>query len=465
MAQAIEPTLVNTIHDLRRNLAGQAYLPDDEGFAQAMAGWNLLVQHQPAMIVSVQNESDVQAAVRFAEFHNLPIAVQATGHGQFRTCNGGLLLDVSALNSVEIDPSAKTAKIGGGTQWMDVIEKAAPHNLLAISGSSPHVGVVGYTLGGGYGILSRKYGLGVDQVLSLQLVDAQGDVMTVSPEENSELYWAILGGGGAFGVVTQIEVRLHDQPSILGGSVMFDASLADIVYPAYLQFTKQAPEEVTSALSMMTFPPVPFIPEFLHGRSMLIFSATALGDLADAEAMLAPIRDLPGAEFDAFRPMTYSDTHAVFSDPVEPLPATCRGVLLKDLDEDSLRTVLAEVGPASESANLMFRIRHYGGAVSRGGRHENSIGRQRQANYILYFLGVPMGPVTLEQMHEQAERVFQAIQPHVLSRGPLNWLGEGNVTGDQVKQVFSPEEYMRQLAAKLAVDPKNRFRYAGVGLS
>lgn len=465
MAQVIEPTLNVTIQDLRNSLRGKALLPGDEGFEQAVSGWNLLVQHQPAAVIIVKDESDVQAAMRFAERHELPVAVQATGHGQFQTCIGGLLLDVSALNSVEILPESKTANIGGGTRWISVIEAAAPHNLVPISGSSPHVGVVGYTLGGGYGILSRKYGLGVDQVLSLRLVNAQGELLVLSPQENAELYWAVLGGGGAFGVVTQIEIRLHDQPPILGGSVMFDATLADVVYPAYLQFTKQAPDEVTSGLSMITFPPVPFIPEFLHGRSMLIFSATALGDLAEAEAMLAPIRNLTGAEYDAFRQMTYADTHEVFSDPVDPLPATIRGALVKDLDEGSLSNLLAEVGPAPKSPNLVFRIRHFGGAVRRGGEFATSIERQRQANYLVYFLGVQMGSSTLEEMHSQAERAFHAIQPQVLSRGPLNWLGAGNVSGDEVKQIFSPEEYMRQLSAKLAIDPKNRFRYAGVGLS
>ena len=465
MAQVLDRPLSESIEDLRKSLRGKAFLPGEDGFDQAVAGWNLLVQHQPAAIISVADEGDAQTALRFADQNGLPVAVQATGHGQFRTCVGGLLLDVSALNRVEVCPETKTAKVGGGTQWGQVIEAAGQYELLPISGSAPHVGVVGYTLGGGYGILSRRYGLGVDQVLSLRLINAQGEALALSPNENSEIFWAILGGGGAFGVVTEIEIQLHDQPEILGGSVMFDASLADVVYPAYLRFTKQAPEEVTSALTMMTFPPVPFIPELLHGRSMLIFSATAIGELAEAEALLAPMRSLDGAEFDAFRPMTYADTHEVFSDPIEPLPATCRGVLVKDLDEDSLAKALAEVGPAPESPNLLFRIRHYGGAVTRGGEHETAVGRQRQANYLMYFLGVPMGASSIEQMHAQAERVFGAIHSRVLSRGPLNWLGEGNVTGDDVKQVFSAEEYMRQLAAKLLVDPNNRFRSAGVGLS
>lgn len=465
MDQVIEPTIAHRIQDFRPQLKGTAFLPGEDGFAQAMAGWNLLVQHQPAIIVEAQDESDVKTAIHFATQLNLPIAVQSTGHGQFGTCEGGLLLNIAALNQVQVDPQTKTAKLGGGTRWSQVIEAASPYNLMPISGSSPNVGVVGYTMGGGYGILSRKYGLGVDQVISLRLIDPQGNATTVSQQENADLYWAILGGGGSFGVITEIEIQLHDQPPILGGSVMFDANLADHIYPAYLAFTQQAPDEVTSALTMMTFPPVPFIPEFLHGRSMIIFSATAIGDLPNAETLLAPMRSLNGAEFDSFHPMTYADTHAVFSDPVEPLPATCRGVLLKDLDPETLQVALDAVGPAAESANLLFRIRHYGGAIARKDQSLTSVGNKREAKYILYFLGFPMRPVTLDQMDEQAERTFAAIQSQVLCRGPLNWLGQGNVPKSEIKQTFTEEEYARQQNIKAKLDPNNRFRFAGVGLA
>lgn len=465
MEQVIEPTLANRLNDLRAQITGSAYLPGDEGFAEAQAGWNLLVQHQPAVVITAKTESDVQAAIRFANEFNLPIAVQATGHGQFKTCIGGLLLNISQLTDVQVDPQTKSAKIGGGTQWARVIEATQPYNLIPISGSSPTVGVVGYTVGGGYGILSRKYGLGVDQVISFRLVDPNGDIKTVSSEDNADLFWAILGGGASFGVITQVELQLHDQPPILGGSVMFDATLASTIYPAYLEFTKNAPEEVTSALSMMTFPPVPFVPEFLHGRSMLIFCATAIGDLPEAEALLAPIRNLAGAEFDSFRPMPYSESHAVFSDPVDPMPATCRGVLLKDLEQEDIAKILESVGAPQTSENLLVRIRHYDGAITRVNDTKTSMREKRQGKYILYFLGVPMGPVTLEMMQAQTERVFRAVESQILSHGPLNWLGEGNVGASCIQSHFAPADYERQKQVKAAIDPHNRFSHAGIGLA
>lgn len=465
MEQVIEPTLANRLNDLRAQIKGNAYLPGDDGFVEAQAGWNLLVQHQPAVVIQAKDESDVQVAIRFANDLNLPIAVQATGHGQFKTCEGGLLLNISELTDVQINPTNRSAKIGGGTRWSKVIEAAQPYNLMPVSGSSPGVGVVGYTIGGGYGIFSRQYGLGVDQVLSIRLVTPNGDIQHVTAETNPDLFWAILGGGGTFGVITQVEIQLHDQPHIFGGSVMFDASLTRDIYAAYLAYTKEAPEHVMSALTTITFPPVPFIPDFLHGRSMVIFSAAVLGDAEHAEELLAPIRNHVGAEFDAFHPMTYADTWQIYSDPTDPLPATCRGTLLKDLEWSALEGALDQFGNAAQSPNLVFRIRHYGGAISKVKDDRTSMGAKRDANYLMYFLGIPMGGPTIEAMHEQSSRVFASLKSQILTRGPLNWIGERNVAACDIQQHFTADEYARQQLVKAGIDPHNRFRFAGVGLN
>lgn len=462
MEQVLNPTLEDTIHDLRAKVKGNVYLPGEEEIEAAVSAWNILVQHQPTIVVAATCEEDVQHALTYATSLDLPVGIQATGHGQFRTIDGGMLMNVRGLDTVEIEPETKTARIGGGVCWQRVIDAAAAHNLVPVSGSSPSVGVVGFTLGGGYGILSRKYGFGVDQVLSLRLIDFEGRLHYVSPTQEPDLYWAILGGGGSFGVVTEITIQLHDHPTIFGGAVMFDASLADQVYPAYLAFTKTAPEEVTSALTLMTYPPVPAIPEFLHGRSMLMFSSTAIGE--EGEALLSTIRSLPGAEYDSFRPLPYTESHSVFNDPVDPLPATTRGVLLKDLDQEFLTKALTAVGPPAQSPNLLFRIRHLGGAMSRDGKFSNSIGRNREAGYMVYLIGIPMGPFTLDDMHAHAAGVFKSLEPSILSYGPLNWLGEGNVSRTEIAGTFSESELARQIRVKKSIDPHNRFRFAGVGL-
>ena len=460
----MESTLDRTIttEALRLKVSGNVHLPSDESYDAARASWNLTLDHRPAIVVQARTEDDVVEAIRFADANDLPIAVHNTGHGAPRVSNGGVLISMGAMNGVRIDREAKTASIQGGAVWADVIPRAVEAGLVPVSGSSPGVGVVGYTLGGGFGILSRKYGLGVDNVLSFRIVTPGGEAQTVYP--NEDLYWAVLGGGGSYGVVTEITIRLHPHGSLFAGSVMFDASLSDTIYPTFVEWTKDLPEEVSAAITMLTYPPVPFIPEFLHGRSMLTVSAAVLADATEAERLLAPIRSLPGAEYDAFRPISYTESAQVFNDPVEPLPASGRGVLLKDLDDVAVSTLLRSIGAPAESPNMMIQIRHLGGAMGKPGLYANAVSDRRKAKYLAYFLAVPIGPVTLEAAKAHAEAAFESIEPWVLSRGPLNWLGEGNVEKQDIRSVFDDDGFAKLLAVKQAVDPKNRFRFAGVGV-
>lgn len=464
--ECIKVDLVPTdaVGDLRMAIQGEVFLPEDEGYAVARFSWNLTIDHRPSLVVVAASETDVAIALRFANQYRLPVAVQATGHGAPRTLSSGLLLVMSKLNSVEVDPDTATAKVGGGAVWQSVIEKAYPHQLVPISGSAPHVGVVGYTLGGGYGLLSRKHGLAVDSVVAMRIVTPEGQIRDVSATEHSDLYWAILGGGGGFGVVTEMTMRLHPHGSLFGGSVMFDASLADSVYSTYAAWTKTLPDEVSSALVMMTFPPVPMVPESLHGRSMLIIAGTAMAEPAEAEALWAPIRSMPGAEFDSFRQMTYPETATVFNDPVDPLPAQGRGVLLSDCTQETVDKLLVAIGTPALSPNLMIQLRHIGGAIGRKGRHENAIGDRRRANYILYFLGIPMGPVTPQMMEDHAENAFRILAEDVVCRGPLNWLGEGMVKAREIRDNFHEDEYARLVEIKKEIDPENRLCFAGLGL-
>lgn len=452
-----------SIAALQPKLKGTAIGRGDSGYDEARFSWNLTINHRPDVIVVAESENDVVEAICFASEHDLPVAVQATGHGQPRICDGGLLLIVGKLCDVVIDRDAKTATVGGGTKWEQVIGPAVDAGLLPVSGSAPHVGVVGYLIGGGYGILSRTLGLGCDSVLAFRIVTPDGQLRQASPTENPDLFWAVLGGGGAYGVVTSVTLELHDHGPLFGGSVMFDASLAPEVYAAWVRWTKTLPDDVSAAITLMTFPPVPFIPEFLHGRSMVIVGAGALLETGRAEELLAPIRQMPGAEFDSFRPMSYRESGDIFRDPVDPLPVNGRGVLLSDLDEAGARRLVEAIGPPAQSPNLMIQMRHLGGAIQRP-QNGTSVGDRRRAQYLLYMLGVPMGPITPEMMASHAEGVFEKIHDLILCRGPLNFLGEARIRKDEVRDVFSDDEYAKLCSVKASVDPTNRFPFAGVGL-
>jgi hypothetical protein len=288
---------------------------------------------------------------------------------------------------------------------------------------------------------------------------------TANREENSDLFWAMLGGGGAYGVVTQITMGLVPHAFAFGGNVMFDASRAEQVYGAWLDWTRNLPETVSSAVTMITFPPVPFVPEFLHGRSMLMLQACVASDAAEGEALLKPMREMEGAEFDSFRWMPSLEFGSIYNDPVDPLPAGGRGAMLKELDPEALRAFLGAVGEPAKSPNLMIQMRHIGGAMARVAREASPLGGRRDARYLVYYLGVPMAPEHPRLMAEHAESGLAALQPWILSRGPLNFLGEGEVSAAHIREVFDAPDYDRLCAVKRAHDPNGVFAHAGVGVA
>jgi hypothetical protein len=446
------------------DLDGLVHSPGSEGFVQGCAAWNLTISHSPALVVEAESVADVQAAVRFARQNDLSITVQTTGHGQPRHAAGGVLIRLGKLNNVSIDATGKTATIGGGAVWADVIGPAHAAGLAPLSGSSPGVGVVGYLIGGGYGLLMRKYGLAVDVLKRAQVVLADGSVVTASPTENPDLFYAIRGGGGAFGIITELEVGLVPHHEIFGGSVAFDASLAPQVYRAWSEWTKTLPDDVTSGTILITFPPVPFIPEFLHGRSLLIVTAASTLPLEESEALLAPIRSLPGAEMDSFQWMPYTETARVYNDPVDPLPVMGTGSMLTKFEEETIDAFLAAVGHIPHAPNLMIQVRHLGGAAAKVAADATPMGNRRDAQYLVYCLGVPMGPHTPEGIAAHGEGCLQALAPWTLARGPLNWVGEGTISGEQIRGVYDDTSFARLLEIKGKYDPTNVFCRAGVGI-
>lgn len=457
----MQATTELNVADLKADIRGHVCVPGEECYDTHRAPWNLTINHQPEVIVTPIDEQDVRAAVRFAAESDLPITVQSTGHGQFREAVGGMLINTSRLKGIEIDPVAKTARLGAGCVWGEVTAAAATHGLAPLSGSSPTVGVIGYLLGGGYSLLLRKHGLGIDHVKSFQVVLSDGSLVTASPSENADLFWALCGGGGSFGVITEVEVALFDHAMVYGGSLMFPAERAHEVYSAFSKWTAGLTEEVSSALIMITFPPVPFVPEFLQGRSMVVLAA-CMSNSPEAESWVKPMRDL-GPEFDMLGPLPYTESARVYNDPVDPLPACGRGVLLNELTQETVDVMLKAIGEPARSPNLMIQLRHLGGAVSRGDINRGVSGNTRGAQYLLYLLGVPMGPNTPPMMRDHAEGVFTALQPWVLSRGPLNFVGERDISGEELGNLFG-DQAGRLKEVKAKYDPQNLFRSAGIGI-
>ena len=459
------PTLErNSLETLRAEVRGLVSARGDEAYDAERAGWNLIIDHSPDVIVSAESEADVQAAVRFAAAIGMPVAVQSTGHGQFRTAHGGMLIRTSRLKKVEIDVENRSATIGAGVKWHDVIHAAAAHGLAPLSGSSPDVGVVGYLLGGGFSLFVRKYGLGIDHLKRMRVVLADGTATDVSANENADLFWALCGGGGAIGVVTEVEVALFPHAMVYGGAFMFPAERRAEIFAAYARWTAELPNDVSTGITLATFPPVPFVPEFLRGRSMvMIASCMPNDDLAAAEAWVKPMRDL-GPEFDFTGEMPYTESSKIYNEPEDPLPAKVRGVLLSDFTEETAKALVEAIGEPAQSPNLIIQMRHLGGAIGHRDESAAVVGDRRRAKYLLFTLGIPVGPNTPEAMAAHSESVYAQIAPWIMSRGPLNFLGEQDVSADFIREVFGEEGYRRLVEVKKTVDPQNLFRNAGIGI-
>lgn len=459
-----ESNFLERVAELRTQLTGALHLPLDEGYHPARTAWNLIVDQHPIVVIEAADAEDVQKAVRFAASHHLPIAAMNTGHGMPKGADGGVLVKLGRLNSVTIDAEARRAHIGGGALWSDVLGPAEEAGLAPLSGSSPHVGVVGYTLGGGYGLMVRKYGLAVDSVREMRVVTPCGDLVTASATENADLFWALLGGGGAFGIVTEIAIELYPEARVFGGATIYPAERAEELCLAYREWVSDLTEDVTSSFVLINFPPLPFIPEPLRGRAVAMITACVSASVEDPEALVAPIRGFGGEIVDTFMHLGYSASGQICQDPVDPLPALGQGVLLGSLSEENIKAMLGAVGPMSQSPTLQFQLRHLSGAATRGAQGQSSADSRRHAEFLLYAVAIPNPMVPVEAMDAHARGVFAALEDAVICRGPLNFLGEGRVPGGDIRGIYCDETYGRLDAIKKNYDPENRFRFAGIGI-
>ncbi len=326
---------------LKGHLQGDLFLPGDGGYDQARAAWNLSVEQFPAVIVVAKRTSDVVEAIHFARENNLGIAIQSTGHGVYRAADDALLIITSEMNFVEVDAEQQTAWIEAGALWSDVLGKAQAVGLAPLLGSSPNVGVVGYTLGGGMGWLARKYGLSLDSVRYFELVTADGRLVRASQNENSDLFWGLRGGGGNFGVITGLEIQLYPVTTVYAGNLVYPVEAAKAVLTHYREWIKSAPEELTTSVVLMNFPPMPELPPFLSGKSVVMIRGCYVGAVEDGEAMfqrdwldwMPPIANM-------FHAMPFTEAGTISSDPEDPSAGAISGAWLRELSDETIDTLI-----------------------------------------------------------------------------------------------------------------------------
>jgi FAD/FMN-containing dehydrogenase len=410
-----------TVPALRDRIGGLVVGPTDEAWDEARRPWNLAHDQRPAFVAFPETADDVVAVVEHARQHGLRVAPQGTGHnaGPLASLEDTILLSTSRMKGVEIDADARRARVAAGTLWLEVTEPASELGLAPLAGSSPDVGVIGYCLGGGVSWLGRKHGLATNSVLAIELVTADGQLRRVDHENDPDLFWALRGGGGSFGVVTAMEIALYPVPELYAGAMFWDWQHAPEVLDAWREWTLTVPDEVTSSARIMQFPPIPEVPEFLRGRSLVTIDAAIIGDRAFGAEIVQPLRDL-APEIDTFEmvpPVALSRLHG---DPEEPMPALAEHRLLADLPAEAVDAFVAVAGPDSDSTLMMAEIRHLGGALGEIRPGHGALA-SLEAGYLLFGGGLAATPEMVEGLEAELPRFKAAMAAWDAGRGYLNF--------------------------------------------
>jgi hypothetical protein len=443
------------VAELRERLQGNYVTPNDPTWDEARMAWNLAVDQRPAAVAIPETAEDVAEIVRYARANGLRVAPQGTGHNAHPLAAGldrTVLVKTHRMRGVEIDPVARTARAEAGALWMDVTNPAGEHGLAPLAGSSPDVGVVGYSLGGGISWLGRRYGLSANSVISVELVDADGAIIRASADENPDLFWALRGGGGSFGVVTAIEVALYPVAELYAGWLIFPMERADEVLKSWREWVDTVPDEVTSVGRLLQVPPLPDIPEPVRGRRLVVVEAAMLMTEAEASELLAPLREL-GPEMDTFETIPASRLHELHMDPPQPVPGMGDHIMLEDLTPAAIEQVVRVAGAESRSPLLSVEFRHPGGALGRREPGHGATGAL-DARFVSFFVGMAIDDAMRAAVGGYLPVVKDALRPWDAGHEYLNFAEHST----DVRRLWPADDYDRLREVKAEYDPADIFR-------
>jgi FAD/FMN-containing dehydrogenase len=432
---------------------GVLVTPEDPRWNDARQAWNLAVDQRPAAVAFPESAEDVIAVVALARERGMRVAPQGTGHnaGAIASLDRTILLKTSRMRDVAIDPHRRVARVEAGALWMDVTVPAAEHGLAALAGSSPDVGVVGYCLGGGISWLGRSYGLACNHVVAIELVTADGRLVRATADDEADLFWALRGGGGSFGIVTAMEIALFPLATIFAGALFFPFERAGEVLQAWRAWTSTVPESAMSVGRLLQLPPLPEIPEPLRGRSFTVIEAAVLADPAEGERLIAPLRAL-GAEMDTFAVIPMPALSHLHMDPEHPVPGIGRGTMLAELTAEAVDAMVQVAGPGSGSPLLSVEIRHLGGALDRAPEGHGALGALA-GRYVTFGVGLPVDGEATAAIVQRLAALRAAFAPWEAARSYLNFVEEP--TDPSV--FFDPETLARLRDVKATFDPTDVF--------
>jgi FAD/FMN-containing dehydrogenase len=440
---------------LRARLAGELITADRPDYDDARKVQNIRVDRRPLVIVRAAHATDVAEAVRFARDQHLPLAVRSGGHslGHHSMVDDAVVIDLSGMKHISIDPVTRFARVQAGATSGDLAGPANAHGLALTTGDTSSVGMGGLATGGGIGFMARKYGLAIDSLLAAQVVTAAGDVVTASDDEHPDLFWAIRGGGGNFGIVTEFTFRLAPVGQILGGDLFLPASRE--VVRGYLDYTASAPDDLTTIASIMHAPPFPFVPEEGVGQLVLSIIVSWTGSVEDGERALAPLRALATPVVDTVRPMPYPSIYDSTAHQAMPHGASLRSMFADELSDAALDEMLAAMERATSPFSIVH-LRGLGGAMARVGNDATAFAH-RDKRYLVAVIGLWLDAAEDAAVHAAwVESLWQAIR-HEGSGVYVNFLeNEGEA---RIRDAYPPATFARLTAIKRAYDPDNLFQF------
>jgi FAD/FMN-containing dehydrogenase len=444
-----------TISSLEKRLRGEVVRPGDDAYDQARRVWNAVVDRRPALIVRPREVADVIEAIDFARTNDVPLAVRGGGHSPagYGTVDGGLVVDLSNMKRLDVDPERRVAQAEPGLSWGEYNARTHERGLATPGGDVTAVGTAGLTLGGGMGWLMRKHGMAIDNVLEIDVVTADGRLRTASETEHPDLFWALRGGGGNFGIATGFRYRLHPVKTVVGGAIVHHATRG--VLRAYAEASAEAPDDLTTITTLLKAPPLPFIPPDAHGTPVHVIMPCYTGDLDAGQRALTPLRTLAGHTpiADTTGPMPYPALYGLTAMAAVSRPHAIRNAYLRELTDETIEIILDFLNRATSPFGVIA-LRELGGAMARVPVDATAFAHRDKAFYVA--ADNAWEEESRPEPHVAWTHAFgQAVRPHAHGAysGFLEDEGE-----DRVRAAYSPATYTRLAAIKRRYDPENLFR-------
>jgi FAD/FMN-containing dehydrogenase len=447
-----------TLAEFHQGLSGPLFRPEDQGYDEARSIWNGSHDRRPALIVRCAGVADVMRAVDFARSEDLSVSVRGGGHSipGFSTNDGGMVIDLSAMRAVHVDPARRTAIAQGGCTWADFDHETQAFGLAVTGGLVSSTGLGGFTLGGGIGWLMRKVGLACDNLIGADVVTADGQLVHTSEDENPDLLWGLRGGGGNFGIATSLEYRLHPVgPMVLAGLIFFAADRAEEILRFYRDWVRDLPDDMTTLVNLTTAPPAPFLPESVHGKPIVAVAGVYAGDPESGRSVVQPLKDLGDPIADLIDVMPYTAMQSVLDGLWErDFHNYFSSSYIDEMDDGAVAAMVdrhrAVPGPHSE-----IHLQHFGGAVARVSDEESAFGN-RSAQYILNVIARTPGAEGYEDAVAWARGTTDALAPVSRDAAYSNFMGDAG--DERLRSSFGDAKYERLVALKRRYDPTNLFR-------